>query len=309
MQQTSSNILQVTALVGVVSLLSFLLYRLNRQRKGNTPPMVKDSFKIFLDNYTEGKHHQFQLKWSRETGSIFRLPIPQFIPTVALIVTDSGLARLILEGNTNFEELDKSFAYRGMKGVTLGVNSMVTKKTHGEGWDWSRKAMVSSFSTINLCRLLPDLQLQLNQLRQILDSHIEQEKNLEDIASWMVRLTMDFLARSMFHNDFGTMHYHSVMNGTSDALESDMDSDGHRLMLQLGVAIKEFTMMQAMIPFRKYMFWREEVKEGLKAAKEIESIGQKILNKYRSEHSAEQLSDDKTIIGHLLRRCSEMQLL
>lgn len=279
-----------------------LIRRLYRQRNKKVPPMINGTFQDFLSNYVAGKHHWFQLKHSRETGSVYRLPIPQLIPTVALIACDPALVRLILEGDNTHEELDKSFAYRGMKGVTLGIPTMVTKMTHGEGWEWSRKAVASSFSNTNLYRLLPELQLQLKQLHQIIDAHVDQNKTFDDLASWMVRLTMDFLARSMFHTDFGTLHYHSVENGTSKAAENDILSDGHRLILQLGVAVKEFAMMQGMIPFRKYMFWNKEVQDGLKAAKELQTIGQKVLDKYRAEHSAEELIEDKTIIAHLLRR-------
>ena len=304
MARTSKeNVVIVTALVGVVTLAAALLGRLYQQRKKHIPPFVKDNFQAFLKNYVEGKHHWFQLKHSRDSGLVFRLSIPQLIPTVTLIVCDASLARIVLEGDNTQEELEKSFAYRGMRGVTLGVPTMVTKQTHGEGWDWARKAVSSSFSNTNLYKLLPALQIQLNQFRCIVDAHIDQNKTFEDLASWMVRLTMDFLAQSMFHVDFGTLHFHSVQNGTSTATEASTVSDGHRLILQLGVAVKEYAMMQAMIPFRKYMFWHKEVSDGLKAAKEVQCIGQKILDNYRADHSQLDLEEDKSIIAHLLRRC------
>ena len=303
MARTSKEtVVMVSALVGAVTLAAALLARIYQQRKKSIPPYVKDNFQAFLKNYVEGKHHWFQLKHSRDTGLVFRLRIPQLIPTVTLIVCDASLARIVLEGDNTRNELEKSFAYRGMKGVTLGVPTMVTKQTHGEGWDWSRKAVSSSFSNTNLYRLLPALQMQLNHFRRIVDAHIDQHKTFEDLASWMVRLTMDFLARSMFHVDFGTLHYHSVLNGTREATEAATVSDGHRLILQLGVAVKEYAMMQAMIPFRKYMFWNKEVAEGLKAAKEVQCIGQKILDNYRADHSKSDLEEDKSIIAHLLRR-------
>jgi lactate dehydrogenase-like 2-hydroxyacid dehydrogenase len=113
---------------------------------------------------------------------------------------------------------------------------------------------------------------------------------------------MDFLARSMFHADFGSLQKHSVEMGLIPGDDRAIESDGCRLILQLCVAVKEYAMMQAMIPFRKYMFWNEEVRAGLRAAKELQSIGQKVLDKYRAEHSEEELKDDKTIIAHLLRR-------
>jgi cytochrome P450 len=294
--------LAATVLIGVVSLATLIIIERYRKRTRKAPPLVRDTFKAFLDNYVEGKHHWFQLKSSRETGPVFRLPIPQLIPTVALVVTDATLARLILEGDNTFEEHDKSFAYRGMKGITLGVNTMVTKRTHHEGWDWSRKAVASSFSNTNLHRLLPALQLQLNFFGIILGAHADQKKTFVDLASWMVCLTMDFLARSMFHADFGSLRKHSVEMGLIQGDDKAVESDGCRLILQLSVAVKEYAMMQAMIPFRKYMFWNDEVRAGLRAAKELQSIGQKVLDNYRAEHSEEELKDDKTIIAHLLRR-------
>lgn len=294
--------LSAAVFIGVVSIATLTLIQYYRNRTRKAPPLVRDTFKNFLDNYVEGKHHWFQLKSSRETGPVFRLPIPQLIPTVALVVTDVSLARLILEGNNTHDEHDKSFAYRGMKGITLGVNTMVTKRTHHEGWDWSRKAVASSFSNSNLHRLLPALQIQLNLFGDILQAHADQNRTFTDLASWMVRLTMDFLAKSMFHADFGSLQSHSINMGLIAGDGKTCESDGCRLILQLGVAVKEHAMMQAMIPFRKYMFWNKEVRAGREASKELQSIGQKVLDKYRADHSEEELKDEKTIIAHLLRR-------
>ena len=130
MARTSKEtVVMVSALVGAVTLAAALLARIYQQRKKSIPPYVKDNFQAFLKNYVEGKHHWFQLKHSRDTGLVFRLRIPQLIPTVTLIVCDASLARIVLEGDNTRNELEKSFAYRGMKGVTLGVPTMVKAGT------------------------------------------------------------------------------------------------------------------------------------------------------------------------------------
>ena len=124
---------------------------------------------------------------------------------------------------------------------------------------------------------------------------------MTDVSSWMIRVTIDFLAKSMFHVDFDTLHHHSVENGTSEKRDG-VSSDGHRLVKQLAIAVREYTLNQTLNPLRKYMFWNKEVSDAYQAAKEVESIGLKVLNKYREEHSAEDLKSDNTIIAHLLTR-------
>ena len=179
---------------------------------------------------------------------------------------------------------------------------MLTKRSHGEGWDSSRKAVAPSFSNINLFRLLPQLQMKLNEFKSILDTHINEQKIFNDLSSWMVRLTIDFLAKTMFDVDFGTLNRYGMKNGTGKESLGSTFSDGQEYVELLSTVIKEVTLNQGLNPLRKYMFWNKEVIAATEGAREIQSIGLKVLNKYRREHTDDDLKVDKSIIAHLLRR-------
>lgn len=139
------------ALLIVVITAAILHLRRSYARSQKYPPMPKYPFSVFFKEFQRGKNHQFQLKNSRETGLIYRIPLPSFISTtIAIAVCDATLARLILEGDDEHGEEDKSFRYRNITKITLGVPTMVTKRTHGEGWEWSRKVCISSLYVLIL---------------------------------------------------------------------------------------------------------------------------------------------------------------
>ena len=296
----SDSSIILTGLTGLITTIIFV-YRYYERNK-TLPPMIKYSFMDFFLEFLRGQDHRFQLKMTREHGLTYRLPFPSIIPSVAIATADSVLARLIIEGDTTHQECEKSFRYSSLNGITNGVPTMLTKRTHGEGWNSSRKAISPSFSNTNLYRLLPGLQMKLNQLKSILDAHVEQKKNFDDISSWMIRLTIDFLTKTMFDVDFGTLHNQSVKNGTNIQIVEETFTDGQGYVELLGMVVKEVTLNQSLNPLRKYMFWNKEVIAAHEGAKEIESIGLKVLEKYRREHSVEALEKDKSIIANLLRR-------
>ena len=290
----------ISVLIGLIT-AAYFLYRYYQQNR-TLPPMIKYSFMDFFNEFLRGQDHRFQLKMTREHGLIYRLPYPSLIPTVAIAISDSALARLILEGDATHPESEKSFRYKTLEGITNGVSTMLTKRSHGEGWDSSRKAVAPSFSNINLYRLVPQLQNKLIQLKSVLDAHIDEQKIFNDLSSWMVRLTIDFLAKTMFDVDFGTLSRYNMRNGCGNHRSESTFSDGQEYVELLSTVIKEVTLNQGLNPLRKYMFWSKEVIAASEGAREIQSIGLKVLDKYRREHSAEDLKVDKSIIAHLLRR-------
>ena len=52
---------------------------------------------------------------------------------------------------------------------------------------------------------------------------------------------------------------------------------------------------------RRLMFWRKEYKAAKEGAAQIAKVGQRILDRYRETHSAEEIELDSSIIGHLVR--------
>jgi cytochrome P450 len=217
------------------------------------------------------------------------------------MVCDPTLARLILEGDTNHRECEKSSRYKKMLVITAGTPTMGTKSTfRGEGWDNSRKAVAASFSNTNLFKVLPELSKCLNQFNDVIDSHINQDKSVDNIVVWMVALTIDFLGKSMVNCEFGTLHHHAVQNGTAVKVPGE-ESVGYELVTKLNNVIREFMLLQTLNPFRKYQFWNKEVSIAKANTVDVQSISQKILDKYRREHTVEQTETDNSIIGHLVK--------
>jgi hypothetical protein len=55
------------------------------------------------------------------------------------------------------------------------------------------------------------------------------------------------------------------------------------------------------IYIRKYQFWNKEVRSANKDALDVQNISQRVLDKYRREHTAEETETDSSIIGHLIK--------
>jgi cytochrome P450 len=68
----------------------------------------------------------------------------------------------------------------------MNVSSILTKKTHGEGWEISRKALSPAFSNSLLYKKLPEIHRQTAELTTIFDQHIAKNEALMDFSHWMV---------------------------------------------------------------------------------------------------------------------------
>lgn len=152
--------------------------------------------------------------------------------------------------------------------------------------------MAPSFSNTNLYKQLPELQRQTAEFTSILDDHILLNKTLEDFSHWMQRLTIGFIATTMFDQDFSCL---------SD--EQDAMSKGNIYMTQIPIALKEYVVKQNYNFFRRFMFWSKEYKDASRAVSLVAKTGQSILDDYRVKHSEEETESDTSIIGHLMRRC------
>jgi len=294
----SFNVL-VTASIGLITTVYITLKRRSILYGDKLPPFIKHSFGYYVSEFLKGNNHRFQLKCCRESGPIHRLPpMPWLLfPNLSIMVCDPTLARLILEGDKNNRECEKSDRYKRMQAITAGQPTMGIKSTFGEeGWECSRKAVAPSFSNTNLYKVLPELSKCLNQFNDIIDSHILQDKSLDNIVVWMVALTMDFLAKSMFNCEFNTLHHHAVQNETAVK-----GSEGYEFVTKVDNVIRETMLRQTLNPFRKYQFWNKEISIAKTHAVDVQNISQRVLDKYRREHTAEQTEIDSSIIGHLVK--------
>jgi hypothetical protein len=130
----------VTALIGLITIVYIILKRRKIYYGDKLPPFIKHSFGEFLGEFLKGRNHRFQLQCCRESGQINRLPpLPWMLfPTISVVVSDPKLARLVLEGDKDNRECEKSYKYRNMLPITRGVWTMAIKRTWGEGWDSAR---------------------------------------------------------------------------------------------------------------------------------------------------------------------------
>jgi cytochrome P450 len=259
-----------------------------RKYKGKIPPLAPYTFSETVKRSSSGKIHRFILEIARKVGPIFRLPVPG--PRLYLGVVEPSLARRILEGKDLHGDYfsDKSFRYRVLTQITKGFPTMVTKRTLREGWDWSRKGVAPSFSTMNLNKRFPELQSKVAIFMNIMGNFANEGKVVEDISSWMLRLTVDFLTASMFDMDFKTME--------SERIE---DSLGLQFLEYVPIVFKEIGLRRIFNPLRKYWFWDKQVVEANNAIEKIFQIGQTVLDNYRATHTAEEIENDASILGRL----------
>ena len=293
--------------------IAFLKFMMDR-KYGEYPPATSYSFREFLDSFITGQVHRHHIKMCKESGPVYRIPIIGW--NSLFIVHDPTVAKIIMEGDSKhgIPESEKSLRYKTLTKLTCGVQTMLTKRTNDENWQTSRKAVAPSFSMTNLYQVLPELSVKLNQFKDILDAHVLQGKQLIDLPEWMIRVTIDVLATSMFRTDYHTLKIHSLGRGIIDVDKSLGDSskatpsetDGERFVRSVPIMSREYIMRGALQPFRKYKFWdkqiMKEIAEADEAALAVYHISKNVLQEYRQRHTKEELEGDKSILAHLIRR-------
>lgn len=104
----------------------------------------------------------------------------------------------------------------------------------------------------------------------------------------------------MFDTDLGTMQSTS--------------SEGHALIDEYEIGLREYALKQMINPVRFLAFWDKDVRRAKSAARAIDTFQQGVLNKYREKDHASDIEEDNSILGHLLRspypsdreRCADM---
>lgn len=205
----------VTVVVTLTVIAASIAYFKHLTAKYNEklPPATTAPFKTFVNSFALGQVHRLHFKLC--TGmTVFRVPLLFYN---VFIVADPSVARILIEGDSKLgiPESEKSNRYVSVAKLTKGVHSMLTRRTHDGIWDISRKFVAGSFSNTNLYKVLPELQVKLDQLNGVLDNHVVENKTLMNLPDWMIRVTMDVLAASMFSADFRTLESHSCGKGAS----------------------------------------------------------------------------------------------
>jgi Cytochrome P450 len=303
-----SIVVGLTVTVIVVS-ISLWKYRNNKSNR-RFPAFASIKFQTFVDSFVTGQVHRLHLKLCTESGLVYRIPTGTWSPFI--VIHDPTVARIIIEGSSHhgIPESEKSTRYKLLTRLTNGVQTMLTKQTSERSWEPSRKAVAPSFSNTNLSKVIPELQTKLDQFKDILDAHILQSAILTDFPEWMIRVTIDVLGASMFRTDFQTLQSHSFAVGASanpdPSVVPDVESDGQLFVRSYGIMAKEFMMRSPLQPWRKYLFWNKNVMKEISdaniAAGAVADIGKRLLEGYRLKYSEEELLNDKSILGHLIRR-------
>mmetsp|Transcript_14216 Transcript_14216/g.13737 ORF Transcript_14216/g.13737 Transcript_14216/m.13737 type:complete len:480 (+) Transcript_14216:122-1561(+) len=270
-----------------ITLLSIYYVFLRETRK--LPPITEHGMFEVIYNMTEGNSLDFQLQNMKDYGSIFRYSLPQIAPFV--VVCDPDLARKILE-----EENEKPGLYKAMDGLTLNVESILTKSTYGGNHHTVRKCLAPSFSTTNIFSSLPQLHEKIDLLKKIFLQN-EKDNISFDVAEIFPRLLMDMICTAMFDVDYHT-------------LECE-DGEGRQLLDNLNVAAKEFSTPP---PFHSLIFWDKKLREGKAAALRLYESQKKLLDNYRANNTPKEIEKGVSIMAHLIKtpypsdmeRCADM---
>jgi hypothetical protein len=104
-------------------------------RRSRLPPVCSLYLGEVLELYFKGQIHHKMHEIALDIGLVYRLFVP-FLWQHHFIICDAALARLILEGDTSrkIEAGDKLERMKVFDKISMNQPSILSKKTHGEGW-------------------------------------------------------------------------------------------------------------------------------------------------------------------------------
>ena len=170
-----------TVLVLLVT-AKFYLFR----SKNKLPPLVNLGIIQTTLVITSGKQAVvFLTEQAKKLGLVYRINIPEM--THWIVVADYQLARRVL-----LEQDEKPYMMQRFMGLTNGIKTIFTNRTHGDTWNSVRKAVAPSFSVTNVSKTLPRIHDKIDELEKILERHVL-EKTSFDVPRLMVLLTLDVI--------------------------------------------------------------------------------------------------------------------
>eukprot|EP00961_Rhodomonas_salina_P271791 3672119-Rhodomonas_salina.2 len=164
-------------------------------RRRKLPPMSPAGLlEVVQQMGSRGTPPKFLLRMRKAAGStIFRINLPLW--NHFCVVADPDVAKAIL----THPRTEKTPLYKSMTPIFEGTESMFTKYTFNDGWDWSRKGCARAFLGFNVSTASNAAGPHLTVLDEVLHEHIASSKPF-DAAEIMVQLTLDMLAASGFGN-------------------------------------------------------------------------------------------------------------
>ena len=108
-----------------------------------------------------------------------------------------------------------------------------------------------------------------------------------------------------------------AMFGIDHQTMQSSTSPGRVIMGEFEIILREFGRNQVYNPFRSLMFWNKEIIRAKAALVAVEESQRCLLSKYRSEKTPDEIEQDQSILGHLVRspypsdkeRCIDMTTL
>lgn len=175
---------------GVLALLVAANFYLSR-KKDNLPPMVNLGIIQTVLVITAGKQAVvFFTEQAKKLGLVYRINLPEMADWI--VVADYQLARRIF-----LDHDEKPYILQRFMGLTNGVKTIFTNRTHGNTWNSARKAVAPSFSVTNISKTLPRVHDKIDELQKILTQHVS-DKTSFDVPRLMVLLTLDVICAGKF---------------------------------------------------------------------------------------------------------------
>jgi cytochrome P450 len=189
-----------------------------------------------------------------------------------IMVTDYRLARMILQGDKDvgLPAAEKKRDFVSMNFVHRKINTVFTARSADQNRERARKHLAPAFSTSSLSATVEPLYQHLAEIFRDFDAAYANGE-VVDMKELLLRLFIRTITRAAFNVEFSI----GPKEGAIDALE---------YLKYEHIAIIE-RMMQLAIPWRRYMFWKKEVKEGAEACRRLTEIGRQVLHMYKSAHS------------------------
>jgi cytochrome P450 len=219
---SSVGLLIVTTVIIILYRFFYFLRKL--------PPLSPDSPFFTVKQLTGNRKQDYLLKTAKRIGPIFRWNIPT--NKFSIVVSDVKLARLVLEGDekTGLRGGEKPEVYKVLDGPRKDP-SMFAMKTYGTRHEIYRKSMASSFSNMNLYKILPKLSQCLLNFAEFAQKKIQSNESF-NISDLFLRLIFDALTTSMFNINFHAM---------------EANSEGEKFLHELEIWMEEFMLKQQVL--------------------------------------------------------------
>jgi len=226
-------------------------------------------------------------------GSTIRYNLPLLYPFI--VTSDYKLGRRVLAGDreTNLKESATSDLMKVLNLIDSENYNILTEKTTNTEREKTRKAIAPAFSTSNLQQTWPyTKEIIVNQFREFdrIDTSIGSATSSSNGFIEMREAMVHFFLRTLTSGAFG-------IEFTTDGTESDDNINGLAYLQELEIAVREGT-REISNPFRKWMFWDDDVKRAATANKRLGEMVAKLVRLHRARDANDRFF---SILDHVMK--------